>query len=51
MTPKMAVAVGQSRARKLLLPLNRCNNQVIGVKDTTMSELVKATVEQLRTLL
>ena len=50
-TPKMAVAVGQSRARKLLLPLNRCNNQVIGVKDTTMSELVKATVEQLRTLL
>ena len=50
-TPKMAVAVGQSRARKLLLPLNRCNNQVIGVKDDTMSELVKATVEQLRTLL
>ncbi len=50
-TPKMAVAVGQSRARKLLLPLNRCNNQVIGVKDATMSELVKATVEQLRTLL
>ena len=50
-TPKMAVAVGQSRARKLLLPLNRCNNQVIGVKDGTMSELVKATVEQIRTLL
>ena len=50
-TPKMAVAVGQSRALKLLLPLNRCNNRVIGVKDATMSELVKETVGQLKTLL
>ena len=36
---------------KLLLPLNRCNNRVIGVKDATMSELVKETVGQLKTLL
>ena len=50
-TPKMAVAVGQSRALKLLLPLNRCNNRVIGVKDATRSELVKETVGQLKTLL
>ena len=50
-TPKMAVAVGQSKALKLLLPLNRCNNRVIGVKDATMSELVKETVGQLKTLL
>ena len=47
----MAVAVGQSKALKLLLPLNRCNNRVIGVKDATMSELVKETVGQLKTLL
>ena len=50
-TPNMAVAVGQSKALKLLLPLNRCNNRVIGVKDATMSELVKETVGQLKTLL
>ena len=50
-TPNMAVAVGQSKALKLLLPLGRCNNQVIGVKDATMSELVKETVERLKTLL
>lgn len=50
-TPNMAVAVGQSKALKLLLPLGRCNNQVIGVKDATMSELVKETVEWLKTLL
>lgn len=50
-TPKMAVAVGQSPAVKLLLPLNRCNNRVIGVRSATMSELVKEAVEQLKTLL
>lgn len=50
-TPKMAVAVGQSPAIKLLLPLNRCNNRVVGVKDATMNELVKETVEQLKALL
>ena len=50
-TPKMAVAVGQSKALKLLLPMGRCNNQVIGIKDATMSELVKETVERLKKLL
>ena len=50
-TPQMAVAVGQSRAVRLLLPLNRCNNRVVGVKDATMSELVREAVEQLKTLL
>ena len=50
-TPNMALAIGQSPAVKLLLPLNRCNNRVVGVKDATMSELVKEAVEQLKTLL
>ena len=50
-TPQMAVAVGQSPAVKLLLPLNRCNNRVIGVRDATMSALVKEAVEALEELL
>ena len=29
-TPAMAVAVGQSHARQLLMPVNRCNHQVVG---------------------
>lgn len=49
-TPKMAVAIGQSRAMKLLLPVSHCNNQVIGVKSLSMNELVKSTVERLREL-
>ena len=49
-TPEMAVAVGQSRALKLLLPAGRCNNKVIGVKNLSMNELVKETVKQLKEL-
>ncbi len=30
-TPAMAVAVGQSRARRILIPVNHCENIVAGV--------------------
>ena len=50
-TPPMAVAIGQSKAMKLLLPVSRCNNQVMGVIPLTMSEMVKVTVERLKELL
>lgn len=49
-TPNMATAIGQSRAMKLLLPVSQCNREVIGVKKLTMQELVKETVERLKTL-
>ncbi|MCR5456603.1 MAG: DUF3842 family protein [Clostridiales bacterium] len=49
-TPKMAVAIGQSRAKKLLLPVSHCDNQVMGVKPLTISELVKETVDAIKEL-
>lgn len=49
-TPAMATAIGQSKALKLLLPVSHCSNQVVGVKQLSMSEMVKATVEQLKEL-
>lgn len=45
-TPAMAVAVGQSSAQKILVPLNRCRNTVVGLKELTMSELVEAAVTE-----
>ncbi len=50
-TPAMAVAVGQSAATKLLLPMNRCNHQVIGTRALSMSELVAEVCERLAALL
>lgn len=47
-TPAMSVAIGQSRALKLLLPVSHCRNQVIGVKKLTMNEIVAETILQLK---
>ncbi len=50
-TPAMAAAVGRSPAVKLLLPVNLCDNRIVGVKPMSFSELVSAAVEELRGLL
>ena len=50
-TPTMAVAIGQSSAKKLLLPVNQCNNIVAGVPNLTLSKLMEEAVELLRTML
>ena len=47
-TPAMAVAIGQSRAQKILVPLNRCRNTVVGLQEMTMSQLVEAAVNELK---
>ena len=47
-TPAMAVAVGQSSAMKILLPVNKCNHQVVGVSsEYSMSELAEQAVRYL----
>lgn len=47
-TPAMAVAIGQSKALKLLLPVSHCNNQVVGVKQLSMNDMISETVKQLK---
>ena len=39
-TPVMAVAIGQSRAQKVLLPINRCNNYIVGARDLPINDLI-----------
>ena len=46
-TPQMAVAVGQSRARKVLLPINRCENRIVGVPDLSITELLKQAMTEI----
>ena len=50
-SPAIAVAVGQSEAKKLLLPVNQCSNIVVGVRDMTLSQLMDEAVATLRSLL
>ena len=47
-TPAMAAAVGSSDAVKLLLPVNQCNNVVIGAGGKSTSELIGAAVERIQ---
>lgn len=49
-TPAMALAVGQSPARKLLLPVNHCNNVVVGTQSMSLSKLMDEAVELLRAM-
>ena len=46
-SPTMAVAVGQSKAKKLLLPVNLCNNIVVGTLSLPLSRLVAEAIEEL----
>ena len=46
-TPKMAVAVGQSRAKRVLVPMNHCDNMVVGVEDVQVSKLIQAAVKEI----
>ena len=50
-TPKMAVAVGQSSATKLLFPVSHCNNVVVGTQSLSLSRLMDEAVELLRSML
>ena len=44
-TLRMAEAIGKSRAKKLLIPSTRCNNTVVGVTASGLSELTDLAVE------
>ena len=46
-SPVMALAVGQSSARKILIPISKCNNYVAGVEDKSAADLIKAAVAAL----
>lgn len=49
-TPRMALAIGQSPAQKLLLPVNHCGNIIVGVSDLSLRTLTRETLTLLRGL-
>ena len=49
-TPEMAVAVGRSAAKKLLLPVNQCGNLVAGTQVMSLSKVMEEGVELLRSI-
>lgn len=48
-TPAMAMAVGQSGAKRLLIPMNHCDNIVVGV-DRSAGQLIAEAVERIQAM-
>ena len=46
-TPTMAIAVGQSTAKRILIPVNHCDNIIVGVSDFSMGRLIDSVLEEL----
>jgi len=46
-TPKMATAVGQSSATKVLIPLNRCDTLIAGVQKENTASLLEDAVAKI----
>ena len=46
-TEKMALAVARSKAERILIPMNRCDNLVAGVNAQSIGELVDDAVAQM----
>ena len=49
-TPVMAAAVGQSSAKRVLIPFNHCDNILVGVPNTSVSALLQEAVDVVRQL-
>jgi len=47
-TPAMAVAVGQSPAKRILIPFDNCCNLIIGAEQLPVRRRIEAAVEALR---
>ena len=50
-TPAMAVAVGKSRAHKLLIPSARCSITVVGTQEGSYSDYIAAAADEAERLL
>ena len=47
-TPAMVLAVGQSNARRLLIPVNHCDNFIVGVSDLALGKLIEGVISEIR---
>ena len=50
-TPKMTVAIGQSDAVRILLPVNKCTNLVAGVSDLNMTTIIDDMISKVKGLI
>ncbi len=47
-TPKMALAVAQSSAKRILIPFNHCDNIIVGVSNFSTSVLISNAIAEIK---
>ena len=50
-TPQMAIAVGQAYATRILLPINKCDNLVAGISDTSMTAIIEDVICKMKSIM
>jgi hypothetical protein len=50
-TAKMAAAVGQANATRILIPMNKCENIIVGVPNLNTKALIEDAMSRLRSIL
>lgn len=50
-SPKMAAAVGSSNAKRILLPINKCDNYIAGAGNATVSEMIEDAVKKIQEII
>lgn len=50
-TPKMAMAISQSKAKKILIPVNKCSVCVVGVRDLSLNDYIKEALTMVKSML
>lgn len=50
-TPRMAQAICQSSAQRVLLPVNKCHTTIVGLKEVTLAEAVTLAVAEVAQLI
>lgn len=50
-TPNMALAVSQSLAHKILIPISKCNVSIVGKQELPLGEMIQLTVLKLEQLI
>ncbi len=46
-TPNIAVAIGSSKAYKILIPTNRCNHYVVGCEEGNLNDYIQKACEKI----
>ena len=49
-TPQMATAVGQADAVRLLLPVNKCDNIIVGMPELSVTDILQDMLIKVRSL-